>query len=243
MTSIYRWFVMDKMNDCSELLKLSSKASNYYQSKLGQQGKVLEIGINEPVLLPALKEAGVSIEGLISNKDYKRTSNAVIHKAEISNFKLPKLYDSIIFPLGLYLSLSERQIAIKALKCFYDHLRPNGTLYIDIYLQRGFEKNKDIEIIRNESFIYICESQILNVDFYNQHVEYLLSLEKVINGELPLTERKLLKFTWFGLKEFKLILERIGYSNIIVTEDYEGKVKTNNGENHQVFTFQASKQV
>jgi hypothetical protein len=245
MTADFRWFLLDKVKVDEKTNDTFSKLLTFYnQQLLNIKGKILEVGVNRPLLLPALMESGLQIEGIIpKNKKFEAYSAKVYH-AELANFKVPSFYDVIIIPFGSLLTIQERVEAIKMLKCCYEHLKPNGRIMIDLILQDEFHLNqRKVETNICQGQLIICESQVIEVDFYAQIVKYLLSYEQWNEGELILSERKLQSFMWFGVKEFKLVLERIGFMDVKLYVDYQ-ESKSNAGMSDiKMITFEASKTV
>jgi hypothetical protein len=66
-----------------------------------------------------------------------------------------------------------------------------------------------------------------------------LKYEKWRNGRLIQTELQRFALRWYGVDEFKYILESIGFSDVVVSADFEdGKQPTNS---NQKFVYQATK--
>ncbi|OAS86199.1 MULTISPECIES: class I SAM-dependent methyltransferase [Metabacillus] len=245
MTADFRWFLMDKVKVDEKTNDTFSKLLSFYkQQLLNIKGKILEVGVNQPLLLPALKESGLQIEGIVPNSQKVESNSVKVYHAELANLKLPSFYDVIIIPFGYILTIQDRVEAIKTLKCCYEHLRPNGKIMIDLILQDEFHLNqRKVETKNRQGQLIICESQVIEVDFYAQIVKYLLSYEQWNEGEVILSERKLQSFLWFGVKEFKLVLERIGFMDVKLYGNYQ-ESKSNVGmSDMKMFTFEASKKV
>ncbi len=66
-----------------------------------------------------------------------------------------------------------------------------------------------------------------------------LKYEKWRNGALVQTELQRYALRWYGVEEFKYILESVGFSTVIVCADFEdGKIPTSG---NQKLVYQATK--
>jgi hypothetical protein len=73
----------------------------------------------------------------------------------------------------------------------------------------------------------------------DQYVVTHSRYEKWLDGKLVMTEMESTSLRWFGVEEFKLLLESIGFAEVTVSSDYVfGKVPTHS---KQVFTYEAIK--
>src|SRR5699024_1930838 len=85
--------------------------------------------------------------------------------------------------------------------------------------------------------IITLESKIVEVDYINQFTVSHNRYEKWKNGNLIETELERFPLRWYGIEEFKLILEQIGFEDIIISADYDyGKHPTNS---KQMISFEA----
>ncbi|MEC2646339.1 class I SAM-dependent methyltransferase, partial [Bacillus thuringiensis] len=64
-----------------------------------------------------------------------------------------------------------------------------------------------------------------------------LKYEKWSKGQLVQTELQRFAVRWYGIEEFKLLLESIGFSNITCSAEYAYKNEPSNA--NQMFTFEA----
>ncbi|MBM7606682.1 hypothetical protein JOC75_004736 [Metabacillus crassostreae] len=241
------------MKDGIKLLSPNDKevAITFYEKYIQKpKGRFLEIAINPQE--PLFHNSDDKIDKLtLTNEELNTSRNHVlvekqesgsIYKATTTNqFSLPYLYDVIMIPFGGILSVGDRKTAIGVLKSICDSLKTGGEIIIDLFSQNELYLNKQEENIESEDKnITIFDSRVLDVDFFQQKVNYLLSLENWQEGKLVNKERKLQPFIWFGMKEFKLVLERVGFSEVEVIGDYLRTNEKSYSES-KVFTFVAKK--
>ncbi len=249
MTLGLKWFVMDTLQSYIQENELV-EAVNFYNERLKDtKGKVLELGQSSLYLLPLLLNRGYKMEGVIESEKGKKEcyekcaeidQSVKLLQAMLSNFKAASMYEAIILPFGVISSKSRRVDAIKIVKNSYDHLKDKGIFMVDLVLQSEFSvfQTENIVIEKNND-LFVGESKLVKIDLVEQTATYTLSTEHWKEGQTPNKENKVLTFTWFGIKEFKLILERIGFSSVSVYADYS--IHTKDLSKGKVFTFFAQK--
>lgn len=85
--------------------------------------------------------------------------------------------------------------------------------------------------------IITLESKIVEVDYINQYTVSHNRYEKWREGVLIQTELERFPLQWYGLEEFKLILESTGFKDIVISSDYKfGQYPSNVKD---VITFEA----
>jgi hypothetical protein len=81
------------------------------------------------------------------------------------------------------------------------------------------------------------ETKKLEVDFIKQYSLSHNRYEKWVNGALMQTELEQFTLCWYGVEEFKLILEQLGFQDIVISADYKyGEYPT---KASQMITFEA----
>lgn len=249
MTLGLKWFVMDSLQLYIRENELMNADDFYYEVLKETKGKVLELGQGYLYFLPLFLERGLKMEGVveteIGKKDCHEKCAEVSHspkllQAMLPNFKTASLYEAVILPFGVISSKSKRVDAIKIVKNSYDHLKEKGIFIVDLFLQSDFSVMQvENLIIEKDDGLFIGESKLIKMNVIDQKATYTLSIEHWKGGQNPYKESKVQTYTWFGIKEFKLILERIGFSSVTVYADYSN---TNNDlSKGTVFTFLAQK--
>ncbi|PWW06524.1 hypothetical protein DFQ01_103428 [Paenibacillus cellulosilyticus] len=85
--------------------------------------------------------------------------------------------------------------------------------------------------------IITMEGKLLEADLYKQYKVSLIKYEKWRNGALLQTELQRFALRWYGVEEFKLVLESIGFSDVVVSADFEYGKAPANGK--QKFVYEA----
>lgn len=223
----------------------------YYKERLkGVKGRILEPAVGTGRILIPLINEGFDVDGI----DYSPDMLELCHKycdehnikpklieGDMSALSLPEKYEAVIVPTGSFLLLDEREKSLNALQCFYDHLQPGGRLIIDLFIPTEYEIGKrTIRTWENkEGDLITLESTIIAVDFMKQSRFSHNKYEKWHNKKLIETELEQFPLRWYGVEEFKLVLEKVGFKDITVSADYEyGNEPKKDSE---VMTFEARK--
>lgn len=221
----------------------------FYANRLEScKGVILEPATGTGRMLIPLLEKGLNIEGFDISKDMlnicenncrKRNLNPKLFAAKMESFSQDTKYDAIIVPTGTFLLLHERGDSIKALHNFYRHLSNGGRLIVDIFLQTNISTG----IVSTRTWkcsngdIITLENKVVEVDHINQYTISYGRYEKWREGVLLETELEYFPLRWYGVEEFKLILESIGFKDIVISSEYKLGQYPSNAE--KVITFEA----
>lgn len=222
----------------------------FYRDRLVScEGKILEPGVGTGRVLIPLLENGLKVEGfdiseemlkICQNNCESRGLHTALSKNKMESFAFDTRYEAIIIPTGTFLLLHKRENSLKALKNFYRHLSNGGKLILDISLQTNLTVGKASTRTweNQDGGMITLESKIVEVDYINQFSISHHRYEKWENNKLIQTELEQFPLRWYGIEEFKMILEQIGFENIIISADYEyGRYPT---QSTQTITFEAT---
>jgi len=198
-------------------------------------------------MIPLL-EAGIEVEGIDNSLEMvaicrarcaERGLEPVLHEGDMVSLSLPERYEVIIVPAGSFHLIEHREESLGALKRFRDHLLPGGCLILDLGLETdlrvGAISTGTVETPQGETIT--MESIIVEVNFLEQYSVSHLRYEKWRDGELLRTEMQRFAGMWYGLEEFELVLKSLGFTEVVVSADYEYGKRPSSAE--QTFTFEA----
>ena len=196
------------------------------------RGHILEPATGTGRMLIPLLEKGFTVDGFDSSKDMlnicrdncrKRGLTPKLFEGKMEFFIQNTRYDAIIVPTGTFLLLHQREASIKALQNFHKHLCAGGRLIIDILMQTDFSIGtvSTRTWVCSNGDIITLESKIVEVDYINQYMVSHNRYEKWREGVLIQTELECFPLRWYGVEEFKCILESIGFKDIVVSSDYK----------------------
>ncbi|MGE8205472.1 class I SAM-dependent methyltransferase [Heyndrickxia sp. NPDC080065] len=245
---------------CTEVYDLTKKIGQsfsgdieFYQEKLKNcKGPILEAMVGSGRVIIPLLEAGLNVDGV----DYSAEMLASCHQhceergltpnlfqSDLKELSLPNKYEAIIIPAGSFLLIENRDESIEVLKRLYEHLEIGGRLILDIFLpDKNFNVATDCEIstftFPNDDIITM-ESKLVEADLFNQYKVSYLKYEKWRKGKIIQSELQRFALRWYGVEEFKLVLQSIGFSEVVVTADFDDKKQPTNS--NQQFVYEAYK--
>jgi ubiquinone/menaquinone biosynthesis C-methylase UbiE len=220
----------------------------YLQRLKSCTGRVLEPAVGTGRVMIPLMEAGLEMEGTDNSPEMlcicrarcaERGLQPVLYEGDMGSLSLPERYEAIIVPAGSFLLIERREESLGALQRFREHLLPGGCLILDLELQTDFSvgaiSTGTVQTPQGETIT--VESKVVEVNFLEQYSVSHLRCEKWREGELVRTEMQRFALRWYGLEEFELVLRNLGFSEVVVSADYEyGKRPT---RADQTFTFEA----
>ncbi|GAA0730524.1 class I SAM-dependent methyltransferase [Clostridium malenominatum] len=221
----------------------------FYSERLNTvKGRILEPAVGTGRILIPLLEEGFTVDGIDSSpemlslcKSYceERGLRANLHQTSMQSFSLPHKYEAIIIPTGSFLLLENSIDAINALKCFYEHLHIDGRLILDLFIPSNFntESTSTRTWTTPSGDLITLKESLVEVNFINQYTVSHLRYEKWRNNQLIQTELERFPLRWYGVEEFRLILEKVGFKDIVISSDYKFNVYPT--DKNQIITFEA----
>lgn len=220
----------------------------YLQRLRSCTGRVLEPAAGTGRVMIPLIEAGLQMEGADNSPEMlaicrarcaERGLQPVLYERDMGSLSLPQRYEAIIVPAGSFLLIERREESLNTLKRFREHLLPGGRLILDLELQTDFSvgtiSTGTVQTPQDETIT--VESKVVEVNFLEQYSVSHLRYEKWRDGELLRTEMQRFALRWYGLEEFELILKSLGFSEVVVSADYEYGKRPSSAE--QTFTYEA----
>lgn len=247
-----QWFynkLSSEVYDLDKYIGLSYGDVELYSERLANcKGKILEPGVGTGRILIPLLEYGLHVDGFDVSDEMlticrhhceSRGLKPKLFNGEMASVSLDENYEAIIVPTGTFLLLHKREDSIQALTNFYNHLDNGGRLILDIFLQTDFSManvtTRTWETSRGE--IITLDSKLVEVDHINQYTVSHHRYEKWRNGEIIQTELERFPLRWYGIEEFKMVLEQVGFRDIQISADYKyGEYPTKTSE---IITFEA----
>ncbi|MBP6862554.1 MAG: class I SAM-dependent methyltransferase [Neisseriaceae bacterium] len=224
---------------------------DYYRSRLHNvTGPILEAGVGNGRLLVPFYQEGLKIEGIDLSADMlavcQRNCDGAqiqptLYQGDMGAYPYPHAYEAIIVPTGSFGLITDRQVAERILAHFYQSLQPNGRLILDLDLPSDWQNNQQTisshELSPDYGITLTYHAQHIN--WIEQTTHSLLKYEAWQQGQLVATELQRFDLRWYGIEEFKQLLLRLGYRDIVVSADYHyGQVPSQNGS---LITFEACK--
>ncbi len=220
---------------------------SYYMSRIPKDRSVLEAGVGTGRLLVSFLKAGYKIDGLDrsesmldicrQNLDRENLKSQLFLK-DLEDFYREDSYDTIIVPTGSFCLLEN---PLKVLQNFHRSLKEDGTIIIDLYYPKDFSpgeiSNRYCQLSKEEGILLTSYNKEL--DFIEESSYSILKYEKFREGRLVQTELQDFKSYWYSLKEFKDMLEGLGFHSISISSDY--KYLEYPTASSEIITFEAKK--
>ncbi|MGE7094159.1 class I SAM-dependent methyltransferase [Lysinibacillus sp. NPDC048646] len=246
---------------CTEVYDLTKKVGQslsgdieYYCDRLKDcKGRILEAMVGSGRVIIPLLESGLHVDGVDYSSEMlascrrhceARGLKTELYEANLKELSLATKYEAIIIPAGSFLLIEKRDESIKVLKRLYDHLEPNGKLILDLFLPDNkfdvdgkFEGTSTFTLSNGDTIT--MEEKLVEADLFNQYKVSYLKYEKWREGKRIQSELQRFALRWYGVEEFKLVLESIGFSDVVVSADFDyGKQPTNS---KQTLTYEATR--
>lgn len=242
---------------CTEVYELSKPVGysfgdiEYYAERLqGISGKILEVACGSGRVLIPLLESGLQVEG-IDNSPYMLESckkkcaelgiQPTLFVGDMRQFHLEDAYEAIMIPGGSLQLIESREDLVAALKCCYEHLADGGVFIADIFLETDFEMNtvKTRLWETEKEEIITLEEKRIELNLIEQRTVSLLKYEKWQDGRLIQSELQRFPVRWYGVYEFSMMLEKAGFSDIVISGNYEYGIAPQHADH--MITFEARK--
>lgn len=204
----------------------------YYRNKLmAFGGKALEAGVGTGRLLIPFLKAGIDIAGVdvsphmleaCRQNCLRNAVKAELFLQDLLELELPHKFDTIIMPTGSFCLLPGHSAAMQVLAAFKNHLKEKGRLIVDLTLPTDFfpeQSNVHSFPTSSDSGILFTTTPV-EIDWAAQKTVTIHRYEKWVRGELIKSELSQFILHWYGLAEFKAMLETAGYSHIEIVFDY-----------------------
>lgn len=205
----------------------------YYLERLGScKGRILEPATGTGRMLVPLLEKGFEVDGFDVSEEMltvcranceKHGFNPNLFHAKMESFSVDQKYAAVVIPTGTFLLLDEREKSLKALQNFYNHLETGGRFIVDLDVPAGIELEKTStrtwQALNGDTLT--VESKKIKVDWIQQTFVSQGRYERWREGKLMETELERYPMRWYGVEEFRTLLENIGFKEISISSGYQ----------------------
>lgn len=223
----------------------------YYAQRLRSCTEpILEPAVGNGRVLIPLSKQGHEIDGFDASNEmleYCRKSceahsvHANLTCQRLSSFECSRKYEAIIMPAGSFQLITQYKSAQATLNRFYNYLLPGGRLIVDLdcvelLIQdgdtfRSWQVDDDVKLTLTQGKAAI--------DHLEQTAESYLRYDHWQNGELLCSELEMFILRWWGIYEYKLLLEAVGFGNVVISGGYEYGRWPTRGD--RIVTFEATR--
>lgn len=181
-------------------------------------------------LVPFL-EAGHDITGFDQSPDMlsrcrarcaERGFSPDLTQQRFEDFRYPRTFGAILVPVGTFTLIDDAAAARAALRRFRDHLEPGGIVVLDIQ-SLAFLADTSADRRRwtaPDGDLLTLEGIRTKTDWLTQRREAMLRYERWRDNRLVETHMEPMAQRYWGLEEFRLVLEASGFGQVSVVGDY-----------------------
>jgi len=225
----------------------------FYSWLLGPPfGRLLELGCGTGRILLPLAREGWRCEGVDISPDMLEICGrkaeednlpVELHHQRIERLNLAKRFDRIIIPGFTFQHLTDLPTARRALRRIREHLKARGRLILSLFhpwesLKNGGERSwklRSSTTLEDGNRVLVHESTAADpvLQYLTIWNRYEIVDARGRPAEEVLVENKL---RWFGLDEFRLLLEAAGFDRVKVYGDF---APSRPEEDHSFLTFDA----
>lgn len=203
----------------------------YYEQLKNTKGLILEAGVGTGRMLIPLIQKGLNVEGVDLSEEMleqchlnmaKNDVEGHVFQGDLTKLDISTRYEVIMMPTGSF-CLLPKAIIEEVLKSFFNHLTDEGQLILDIELPMWFKSEEvsvsDFTLSADKGILFTSVSK--NMDWHEQKVSYIHRYELVEKGVVTETELSHFTLYWYGIDEFRRILEAAGFSHVTYKVGYE----------------------
>ncbi|WP_293676799.1 class I SAM-dependent methyltransferase [uncultured Phenylobacterium sp.] len=198
-------------------------------------------GFDRPILEPAcgtgrtlvpFLEAGLDVTGFDQSPDMLARCRARCEAAgyapdlsqqRFEDFRYPRKFGAIVVPVGTFTLIDDFAAAHAVLRRFRDHLEPGGVLVLDIQglAFLGSQTQDRRRWTAPGGDLLTCEGVRTLTDWFAQRAETTYRYERWRGHQLVEAQIDVMAQRYWGLDEFRLLLEAAGFTGVSVTGGYD----------------------
>ncbi|MEO8812465.1 MAG: class I SAM-dependent methyltransferase [Caulobacteraceae bacterium] len=147
-------------------------------------------------------------------------------------------FAAIVIPGASFTFIGDFAVAMAVLRRFYDHLAPGGRLIVDLdglaFLAATGEDRRCWTT--EDGDLLTCTGARLGVDWVAQRERHHIRYERWRDNRLVDTQIEPMERRLWGVDEFGLALDAVGFSDVAVTGNYRPRPPR---AGDRIFTFEA----
>ena len=232
----------DLVAECYRLSKpLTSDYDDvrYYTALLSGSGdRVLDVATGTGRFLLALRGVGVEADGLDHSSAMLDVCGATarergfsprLYCGDMESFEVDTPYDVVILPAGAIKEIDGYEATLSCLRQCYQSLTPHGRIVVDLVplgLVSGSASRAQPfvpaapQVYREGDVTYVQETLSIEFDPVKNRVQKALRYQRWSRGELTATEVHDFCIQFWSLREFRVMLQLVGFEKVSVTGGY-----------------------
>jgi SAM-dependent methyltransferase len=223
----------------------------YFQRFVEAGQPALDVACGTGRLLVPYLQAGLDVDGcdisadmlaLCRERAEREGLTPTLYAQAMHELDLPRRYRTILVCGGLGLG-GRREHDVEALRRFWEHLEPGGTLVLDNEAPYSYAGDWKYWLqderaalprpwppvkrrLASDGAEYALSTRLVDLDPLSQCVTFGVKAGMWRDGELVAEEERVLKMTLYFTNEVVLMLERTGFRDVEVRAGYTGAQPT-----------------
>lgn len=200
-------------------------------------GPALDVGCGTGRLLLRFLRDGLEVDGVDTSPDMlaicrekaaqRDLKPPTLYEGYMQELDLPRRYKTIYIPCGTYCLVTDRDQAIEALRRFYNHLEPGGTLVFNLFWHYAHgEPLSETRVAKDPEWNELFNTTLPDGREMRQHMR-LMKLDRV--EQLLIAERRYRLYDndrlvaeevfasnerWYSKYEMLMMLEQAGFHDL-----------------------------
>ncbi len=148
-----------------------------------------------------------------------------IAEASFADFKFDRVFDAVVLPAGTFQLLEDRSEALAFLKRCWQHLRPGGSMILDLDAASAFAHPEACvrEWRLKDGRSISLREDVISHDVAAQTVVYAHHYRLISAGELRCAQSESFRLRWWRVDEAIDHLHEAGFTDVTVSGNYCSK--------------------
>ncbi len=142
-----------------------------------------------------------------------------LYLQSLENLTLPHKYTTVTIAVGSFQLITDRSIALQALKNIHAHMHKNGDLLIDIFVPDPTIPARSTCTARIDDHTVIRLTTRHVFDEQEKRADAFCLYELIADGVVQQQENELIQVVWYTNDEFVLLLKQAGFDVITIYEE------------------------
>ncbi len=182
--------------------------SGRLQIPLLQRGYVVDGVDNSSIMLERCKQRCVQLQ-----------LTPELYLQSLEYLMLPHTYTTVTIAVGSFQLITDRSIALQALKNIHTHMHKSGSLLIDIFVPDTTCTVPSTSIARIDNHSVIRHTTRYIFDEQEKRADAFCRYELITDGVIKQQENELIQIVWYTYDEFIGLLKEAGFEAIKIYEE------------------------
>ena len=142
-----------------------------------------------------------------------------LYEQSLENLSLPHLYATVTIAVSSFQLLTERAVALKALKNLHAHMVPGAHLLLDIFVPDTSIDKRSVRIARLDDHAVVRLTTRHIFDEENKLADAFCLYELVVDGVVHEQEEEFMQIVWRSDDEWRELLAEAGFEIVKIYDE------------------------